>query len=74
MERYGIIGKRLGHSFSPAYFREKFNKSGISAEYLPFELNDVSEIAELIKNNPGLLGLNVTIPFKQSVVERHSKS
>ncbi|MEO9022656.1 MAG: shikimate dehydrogenase [Ginsengibacter sp.] len=69
MKIYGLIGKSLGHSFSQKYFTEKFQKENIvRCEYRNFELKDLyNEIAEL-KNNIGLKGLNVTIPYKTAIL------
>ncbi len=67
MDIYGLIGKNLSHSFSPEYFRKKFQKLGINADYRLFELNDAEEFPELIANNPDIKGLNVTIPYKKSL-------
>jgi len=65
----GLIGFPLSHSFSRKYFTEKFRKEGIKDyEYLNFELEDISEIMKVIKSNPELVGLNVTIPYKESVI------
>lgn len=66
--RYGIIGNPLAHSFSPAYFAEKFRKLGIEASYERFELNAITEFPNLLKTHPQLRGLNVTIPYKQSII------
>ena len=33
MTQYGLIGKSLGHSFSPGYFKDKFEKLGVAASY-----------------------------------------
>ena len=69
MARYGLIGRSLGHSFSQRYFTEKFKREGRSAaRYDLFELAEVTELPDLIRNTPGLRGLNVTIPYKQAVV------
>lgn len=65
---YGLIGERLGHSFSQRYFSKKFANEGIAAEYRLFELADVNELMELVAEYPTLAGLNVTIPFKQYVI------
>ncbi|MEM7550603.1 MAG: shikimate dehydrogenase [Bacteroidota bacterium] len=65
---FGIIGKSLKHTFSPAYFSEKFKKEGISdCDYQIFEIEKASEISSLFEN-PKLLGVNVTIPFKEEVI------
>jgi len=65
---YGLIGKKLSHSFSPAYFDDKFKKLGLDAEYRLFELDDISKFPELLKKYPDLKGLNVTVPFKIEVL------
>ena len=69
MTTYGLIGYPLGHSFSRKFFTEKFAKEGIDALYLDFEIPSIEEFPEIIKNNPTLRGLNVTIPYKQQVMQ-----
>ena len=68
MNKYGLIGFPLAHSFSHRFFTEKFRNEQIDAEYLNFEIEDVSHICEIVRNNPQLKGLNVTIPHKESVI------
>ncbi len=68
MNTYGLIGYPLGHSFSRNFFTEKFEKEGINAQYLNFEIPSIEEFPNIIKNNPALRGLNVTIPYKQQVM------
>ena len=65
---YGLLGYPLGHSFSRAYFNNKFATEGIAAEYLNFELQSVEELPQLLAEHPRLRGLNVTIPHKQAVI------
>ncbi len=68
MKRFGVIGYPLSHSFSPGYFREKFKKEGIKdCSYDAYPLETIDRLPSLIQNTPGLKGLNVTIPYKQSV-------
>ena len=69
MNTYGLIGYPLGHSFSRKFFTEKFEKEGIDAQYLNFEIPSIEEFPEIIKNNPEVRGLNVTIPYKQQVMQ-----
>lgn len=66
MRTFGLIGEKLGHSFSKNFFTQYFNANDIDAEYLNFELGNISEIIDLFKQD--LSGLNVTIPFKESVI------
>lgn len=65
---YGIIGYPLSHSFSPAYFQEKFKREKINAEYKTFELKNINEFSEWLKQHKNLMGFNVTIPYKQEVI------
>ena len=67
MNLYGLIGFPLEHSFSPAYFTEKFKKEGIDAEYRLFPLDSLSEFPQLLNRYPNLRGLNVTIPYKMKI-------
>lgn len=65
---YGLIGYPLGHSFSEKYFRNKFAELRIEETYRLFPLKDISELPVLLENNPGIRGLNVTIPYKEAVI------
>lgn len=67
MVKYGLIGKTLKHSFSPSYFKEKFSREGIDASYDLYEIPEISNLMDLVKENPALRGLNVTIPYKVDV-------
>ena len=69
MDRYGLIGYPLGHSFSINYFNEKFENEGIDAVYENFEIPQIEDIKEIIDAHPDLRGLNVTIPYKQAVMK-----
>jgi shikimate dehydrogenase len=70
MNLFGLIGFPLTHSFSKKYFTEKFEKEGIKdSSYELFEIRDIKDLPSIIKNNPGLKGLNVTIPHKEAVLE-----
>lgn len=70
MERvYGLIGQTVSHSFSKAYFDEKFFREGLrDHHYELFPLNNIKEIEILIKDTKGLTGLNVTLPYKEQVM------
>lgn len=68
MDKYGLIGHPLGHSFSKSYFNEKFENEGIDAEYLNFEIPTIDTLPEVLASNPELKGLNVTIPYKEKVI------
>ncbi|HOF80690.1 MAG: shikimate dehydrogenase [Bacteroidales bacterium] len=69
MKRFGIIGKKLSHSFSEDYFNKKFEKEGFGdCSYEMFELNEPNEISKLVETNNDLIGVNVTIPFKTNII------
>ena len=69
MKTYGLIGYPLEHSFSAKFFNEKFQKEGIDAEYLNFEIEHIFDLRRVLVFNPHLKGLNVTIPHKEAVIE-----
>ena len=67
---FGLIGQTVSHSFSKSYFDEKFFREGLrDHHYELFPLKDIDEIETLINTTKGLTGLNVTIPYKEQVME-----
>lgn len=68
MKKYGLIGYPLGHSFSKNFFNEKFHSESINAEYVNFEIPSIKELPSVLLANPDLVGLNVTIPYKEQVI------
>ena len=68
MDKYGLIGYPLGHSFSISYFNQKFQDEAINAVYENFEISSIDALAEVLDSNPNLRGLNVTIPYKEKVL------
>ena len=68
MDKYGLIGYPLGHSFSISYFNQKFADEGINAKYENFEIASIDILPEILDKNPELKGLNVTIPYKEKVI------
>lgn len=69
MDKYGLIGFPLGHSFSISYFNEKFENEHINAKYINFEIPSIDGLTEILDRNPELRGLNVTIPYKEQVMK-----
>jgi shikimate dehydrogenase len=68
VKKYGLIGYPLGHSFSRNYFSQKFQQESITGcDYFNFEISDISQLTGILKD-PELMGLNVTIPYKQAVI------
>ena len=68
MQKYGLIGYPLKHSFSIGYFNEKFKAENIDAEYVNFEIPRIEDFMEVIEETPNLSGLNVTNPYKAQVI------
>lgn len=66
---YGLIGYPLSHSRSGMWFAEKLRKEGRSGySYLDFPLASLNEFPALLCRHPGLVGLNVTIPYKEQII------
>ncbi len=69
MKAYGLIGYPLTHSFSKQYFESKFQLENIiDSSYSLFELKSINEYPGLLVQTPNLRGLNVTIPYKESIL------
>lgn len=69
MKLYGLIGYPLSHSFSQKYFEEKFTCENIAdSEYRNFSIESIEKLREVLSENPDLIGLNVTIPYKEKVI------
>jgi len=70
IKQYGLIGYPLSHSFSASYFAKKFEKEKIKdCNYQAYEIDSIEKLPQLIVDIPNLIGLNVTIPYKQSVFD-----
>jgi len=67
---YGLIGYPLSHSFSPGYFKEKFEALGLNNHYYDlFPIRDIQYLPRLLDMHPEIKGFNVTIPYKETVVQ-----
>jgi shikimate dehydrogenase len=70
MRLFGLIGYPLAQSFSKKYFDEKFEKEQLTdCRFENFSIASITDLPGLLKNNHGLQGLAVTIPYKQSVLQ-----
>lgn len=67
LQKYGLIGRSLQHSFSAAYFADKFEHLGVNAVYSNYELAEIAEIVPLLEAKE-LSGFNVTIPYKEEII------
>ncbi|MGI8893843.1 MAG: shikimate dehydrogenase family protein [Bacteroidia bacterium] len=69
MKKLGLIGFPLSHSFSQKYFNNKFSKENIPGfQYLHFQIENIDQLKEILIQNPDLIGLNVTVPYKREVI------
>lgn len=66
---FGLIGKDISYSFSRGYFTKKFETLGLSRHrYVNFDIPSITDFPAVIKTHPGLRGLNVTIPYKETII------
>ncbi|MBS4012521.1 MAG: shikimate dehydrogenase [Bacteroidetes bacterium] len=69
MRIFGLIGNTLTHSWSKKYFDEKFSNENITdASYELFPIPRINEVFKLIFQNKDIVGLNVTIPYKEQIM------
>ena len=69
MDKYGLIGNNIEYSFSKTFFNSKFKKEESNNSYENFDISDLSQLSEVLLKNPKLKGLNVTIPYKESIIK-----
>ncbi|HAQ18235.1 MAG TPA: shikimate dehydrogenase [Prolixibacteraceae bacterium] len=70
MKTFGLIGHRLGYSFSRNFFTEKFAKENLADhEYMNFELDNIDEFPKVFEQGKEICGLNCTIPYKQQIMQ-----
>ena len=68
-KKFGLIGKDISYSFSKKYFTEKFAQDLYEdCSYENFDILNIEDFPSILKNNPNLKGLNVTIPYKESII------
>jgi len=68
-KKLGLIGKNISYSFSKKFFEDKFQKLMLkNFTYDIFDLNEIDKV-EILLDDPELLGFNVTIPYKEKIVD-----
>jgi shikimate dehydrogenase len=69
MKKYLVIGNPIEHSLSPKLHNHWFEKNNINAIYNKKQIKE-SEIKDIISElrNEKINGINVTVPFKQSII------
>ncbi len=70
IKQFGLIGKNIDYSFSRNYFTDKFNSSKklSNCEYINFDIKSIEEV-NFIFDRKNLFGLNVTIPYKEDIID-----
>ena len=66
-EIYGIVGRPVQGSLSPAMHNDYFGRQGLNAVYLPFEEEELPTFVAAAKDL-GVTGFSVTRPFKESIL------
>lgn len=69
MSKYGLVGKNISYSFSKTYFSEKFEKENLPNTYENFDIGSIELFPKIISETNDLKGLNVTIPYKEKVID-----
>lgn len=66
----GVIGSPIAHSRSPRLFSHWLRKNGVSGHYIPMDVPE-DKLEETLRLLPqlGFVGLNVTIPYKEKVMQ-----
>lgn len=68
MKQYGLLGKGIGYSFSPAYFKKKFKQLDLNNHiYTLVDVENLDDIKNII-NALNLDGFNVTTPYKVDII------
>ncbi|MFT5336410.1 MAG: shikimate dehydrogenase [Sphingobacteriales bacterium] len=65
----GLIGQKLGHSFSQGFFQKYFSENEISDQwsYSNFEIAKASDLESFLASTSAV-GFNVTIPYKETIL------
>lgn len=68
-KQFGLIGKNIEYSFSRSFFLEKFNSNDkyLNFSYINYDIDSIEEI-DSVFNQKNLCGLNVTIPYKEKII------
>ena len=67
--QFGLVGKNIDYSFSKGYFTDKFQKRNLlDYNYSNIDIQNIEEFPKYIKQNPSFSGLNVTIPYKETII------
>lgn len=70
MKKLGLLGKNIGYSFSRNYFTDKFKNEGLANDFIyeNYDIETIEKLPEILEKTSALIGLNVTIPYKEAVI------
>lgn len=69
MRYYGLIGHPLSHSFSMAYFNNKFKKEDLDCFFVNFDIEKLESIKDILIQYPDLQGFTTTHPYKKAIFQ-----
>ena len=69
MHYYGLIGHPLSHSFSKAYFEDKFKNEALDCFFINFDIENLDSIKDIIIQYPDLQGFTTTHPYKKAIFQ-----
>ena len=68
-KQFGLLGRNISYSFSKGYFTKKFTYENLkNCSYENFDIPEINDFPEILFKNPDLIGMNVTIPYKEVVM------
>ena len=69
MREFGLIGHPLSHSFSKAYFNNKFKNEALDCFFVNFDVEKLESIKDIIIQYPDLQGFTITHPYKKAIFD-----
>jgi shikimate dehydrogenase len=64
---YGILGRPVAHSLSPAMHNAAFGALGVNGVYVAFPVTDLAQAVAGLRGL-NIQGVSVTIPFKEEII------
>ena len=69
LKQFGLVGKNIEYSFSKSYFSKKFEREKKKYHrYVNYDIKNIKDFKKVLKSSPTPSGLNVTIPYKKSII------
>lgn len=67
MREFGLIGHPLSHSFSKAYFNNKFKNEELNCFFINFDIEKLESLKDILVQYPDLQGFTTTHPYKKAI-------